>query len=587
MEMKAEKPGLSSATKGEKIFKNMAHEERCTETVTIEIKDERYSSKTSSPGHGNPSINKEDEELESAKAEMGEVKEENERLKKMLDKIENDYRSLQMHFFDILQQDPFPKPADTPEIIEFEQPQTSLCLGKSPVESRISNEITNRSAKGSEDPKLKVSDGLTLELDLTRSSETGQSEMETADPSHETQEIKEDELGETWPPSKVLKTSRSESKESSETNVAKRARVSIRSRCETPTMHDGCQWRKYGQKTAKGNPCPRAYYRCTIAPSCPVRKQVQRCSEDMSILITTYEGTHNHPLPVAATAMASTTSAAASILMSRSSTSQGLASFTAPATATTANINGLNFTIFDNSATRPFNFPHASALAPPTITLDLTSNPSTHLINRFSQAPKFSLTSLDFSSSSEPIKSSMPWGGSSHLNYYPSVPYNKTVPIGTLDFAKQQNGSTWLLTNTPSTSSNQQYLTDTIAKVLTSAPSFQHAVAAAISNMVGSGNFTNSWRASTYGESTMDGSMGNGDQSQVSGFASMNTLPQTGKPCFTSYFSNPSQSTSPAMPSTSYSASGGSSALLQSLLPFVPSKGSSSMAPNIEANNNR
>ncbi|XP_059643649.1 probable WRKY transcription factor 40 [Cornus florida] len=83
-------------------------------------------------------------------------------------------------------------------------------------------------------------------------------------------------------------------KESFKTNTS---RVCVKTDYESVkslTVKDGHRWRKYGQKVTRDNSSPRAYYKCSFAPSCPVKKKVQRSAEDQSVLVATYVGEHNH-----------------------------------------------------------------------------------------------------------------------------------------------------------------------------------------------------------------------------------------------------------------------------------------------------
>ncbi|KAK9153246.1 hypothetical protein Sjap_000726 [Stephania japonica] len=73
-------------------------------------------------------------------------------------------------------------------------------------------------------------------------------------------------------------------------------RFAFMTQSEVDHLEDGYRWRKYGQKAVKNSPYPRSYYRCT-SQKCTVKKRVERSFQDPSIVITTYEGQHNHHSP--------------------------------------------------------------------------------------------------------------------------------------------------------------------------------------------------------------------------------------------------------------------------------------------------
>ncbi|CAL9151965.1 unnamed protein product [Musa hybrid cultivar] len=75
-------------------------------------------------------------------------------------------------------------------------------------------------------------------------------------------------------------------------------RIIVQTTSEVDLLDDGYRWRKYGQKTVKGNPHPRSYYKCTYA-GCRVRKHIERSPTDPESVITSYEGKHNHDVPAA------------------------------------------------------------------------------------------------------------------------------------------------------------------------------------------------------------------------------------------------------------------------------------------------
>ncbi|THU52366.1 hypothetical protein C4D60_Mb10t03250 [Musa balbisiana] len=431
-----------------------------------------------------------EERLKNTKTEMDEMREENDRLKTILAHIVKEYQHLQKQYFDIVQQEQSKRPLETTNPSDVEEPDelVSLSLGTSSTGQKKEDVISTKKEREEDGEGLTL--GLGCRFEGTRKSPNEHESNLCSDSSSE--EAKEEEPGEPRPPTEILMSLRTGGDDEVPQQLpAKKARVTVRARCDAPTMIDGCQWRKYGQKIAKGNPCPRAYYRCTVAAGCPVRKQVQRCAEDMSILITTYQGTHNHPLPISATAMASTAAAAAaaSMHMSGSSASEqgmgeAIGSLSSSSAAITT-LSGLNFGLPGStlSARQQSSYLPIPSLSPAssysTITLDLTAPPSsTSQLSQLGRFPRYSSTRFNFpSSESSTVRASWSNGYlSNESRAYHDTPSQDSFCQSILQEA---------IDTTAAPALNQHPLTDTIAKAITSDPSFQSAVAAAITSYVG------------------------------------------------------------------------------------------------------
>lgn len=162
---------------------------------------------------------------------MVEVREENERLKMILTQITEDYQSLS----DIVRREQAKKPIkNTAEDDEVEE-TISLRLGTSSSGQRKEDKMKIVTGKDGE----RFGGCLTLGLNMKfeGSDDSLKEPVLNLSSDNSSEELKEEDTGaEPWPPSKAAKSARTGDDEVSQQPLVKKARVSVRARCDGPTV---------------------------------------------------------------------------------------------------------------------------------------------------------------------------------------------------------------------------------------------------------------------------------------------------------------------------------------------------------------
>lgn len=185
---------------------------------------------------------------------------------------------------------------------EHPKPPHTLLKGSAfvlPVQSTGSDELSLTTSEGhssvlpakSHDPE--ASETETRQLQVVPSSQNV-AEVAVSQSNDMRSEVNNDASSD----SKRQKRDSSNMNEGISTKTNCEPRVVVQTTSAVDIINDGFRWRKYGQKLVKGNPNPRSYYRCSSA-GCPAKKHVERASHDEKMVITTYEGRHDHDMPAA------------------------------------------------------------------------------------------------------------------------------------------------------------------------------------------------------------------------------------------------------------------------------------------------
>lgn len=171
---------------------------------------------------------------------MGEVKEENERLKTMLSRVEKDYNTLQLRFFDIVNKEVSNngvEESSTSHEENDEEPEfVSLCLGRSPNEYKkevAKIDQNSNKPKEKEDMEVNLSLGLDSKYMLSMELVSDLTPMNSIE--ELPKEVEVEEKGTLFSTNKSTKVI-NVNDEVSDQMPTKRVRVSVRAKCDTPTV---------------------------------------------------------------------------------------------------------------------------------------------------------------------------------------------------------------------------------------------------------------------------------------------------------------------------------------------------------------